>query len=223
MGNKLLFLIIAILIIISGVFFIFQFQKGRISIIKETSMPELLDENSKKAAVLIAFRNFRDEEYFVPKEILESGGVKVVTVSTQEGIAIGADGGDVKIDLTLDKLNIEDYAAIIFIGGPGALDYLDNEDSYRIVRETIKQNKILAAICIAPTILARSGALEGKKATVWASPLDKSSIKTLRENRVEFIEKAVVQDGSIITANGPAAAKEFGEKIIDTIKELTGK
>jgi putative intracellular protease/amidase len=56
---------------------------------------------SKKVALIIAFRDFRDEEYFVTKEILEIAGIKVKTVSNERGIAIGADGGEVDTDFTI--------------------------------------------------------------------------------------------------------------------------
>ncbi|MDD3734995.1 MAG: DJ-1/PfpI family protein [Candidatus Pacebacteria bacterium] len=220
MKNWSLFLVIIVIILGVGIFLFFQFQKGQGSIIKENSMPESLNENSKKVVILVAFRDFRDEEYFVPKEILENNGVKVVTASTKEGVAIGADGGEANVDLTINKLNVEDYDAIIFVGGPGALEYLDNEDSYKVANDAVDQNKILAAICIAPTILAKAGLLEGKKATVWSSPLDKSAINTLKENGAEFVDNPVVQDGNIITANGPEAAKEFGEKILENLNLL---
>lgn len=172
----------------------------------------------KKVAMIIAFKDFRDEEYFVPKEILEGAGAEIKNVSTQTGEAMGAEGGEVKINLLIQELNISDFDAIVFIGGPGALKYLDNENSYKVAKETISQNKVLAAICISSTILAKAGVLEGKKATVWSSSMDKSPIKILEENNAIYQADDVVADGKIITASGPAAAKKFGESIVDLLK-----
>ena len=53
-------------------------------------MQELLN---KKILMIIALRNFRNEEYFIPKEILEKAGMEVVAASTQRGIAVGSQGG----------------------------------------------------------------------------------------------------------------------------------
>lgn len=185
----------------------------------EITMPEKSLEN-KKVAMVIAFKDFRDEEYFVPKEILEEVEAEVKTASNKMGTAIGADGGEVEVDLLLSDLNPADFDAIVFIGGPGCLDNLDNEESYRVVKETVSRNKVLAAICISPVILAKAGVLEGKKATVWSSPMDKSPVKILEENGAIYQDELVVVDGKIITANGPAAAKKFGEAIVEV---LTGK
>ncbi|MEK7519602.1 MAG: DJ-1/PfpI family protein, partial [Patescibacteria group bacterium] len=161
---------------------------------------------SKKIAMIVAFRDFRDEEYFVPKEILESGGIEVKTVSNQEGEAIGAEGGEAKVDILLENLNLSDFDGIIFVGGPECLKYLDNENSYRVIREAVKEDKLLAAICISPVVLAKAGVLAGKKATVWSSPLDKSPVRILKDNGVLYQEEGVVVEGKIITAEGPQSA-----------------
>jgi len=192
--------------------------------------------SDKKIAMIIAFKDFRDEEYFVPKEILEEAGAEIKTASNKKGEAIGADGGEVEIDLLVSELNpaefddlepksshnsiqsISFFDAIVFIGGPGCLKYLDNENSYRVARETVSQQKLIAAICISPVILAKAGILNGKRATVWSSPMDKSPIKILEKNGTIYQDEDIVVDGRIVTANGPAAAKKFGEAIIELLK-----
>ncbi len=172
---------------------------------------------NKKAAIIIALRDFQDKEYFETKEVLERAGVKTTTVSAKKETAMGVYGGEVNADLILDEINAADYDAVIFIGGGGALKYLDNEVCYKIIKETVRADKVLGAICISPVILAKAGALKNKKATVWSSPLDKGPIKILKENGAEYLDEDVVIDGKIITANGPSSAAKFGEKIIELI------
>lgn len=168
--------------------------------------------------MIIAFRNFRDAEYFLPKEILEKSGIEVVTVSTKRGLAIGADGGEAEVNVLIDEIRAENFDAIVFIGGPGALEYLDNQTSYNLAKETVEKEKILAAICISPTILAKAKVLEGKKATVWSSPLDREPVRILKRNGAIYEDALVVVDGKIITARGPEAAKEFGQKLVELLK-----
>ncbi len=178
-------------------------------------MPNNTTLSGKKVVMVIAFRNFRDAEYFVPKGILEKAGAEVKTASNKIGVAIGAEGGDVVVDFLISDLNPADFDAVIFVGGPGCLENLDNEDSYRIAKETAANNKVLAAICVSPVILAKAGVLQGKRATVWSSIMDKGPIKTLEEQGAIYIPRTVVIEGKIITGNGPAAANEFGEKIVE--------
>ncbi len=168
----------------------------------------------------MAFRDFRDEEYFVPRDILEKLGAEVKTASNQKGTALGADGGETKVDFLVSEINPTDFDAVVFVGGSGCLENLDNEDSYRVARETVAQNKVLASICISPVILAKAGVLEGKKATVWSSSMDRGPVKILEDNGAIYEDKPVVVDGKIVTANGPVASEEFANAIVGI---LTGE
>jgi len=212
--KKLLILIIGLIFLIGAVS-VFILNRDRKSTDKEEySMSDLAD---KKIAIIIAFKNFKDEEYFTPRKILEEAGAKIKVVSNETGTAFGAEGLQVNIDAELSDLDVSNFDAVVFVGGPGALDNLNNQDSYRVIREAVKQNKVLAAICISPVILAKAGVLNGKKATVWTNPLNKKPKKILEENGAIFVEQNVVVDGNIITANGPDAAAEFGKKLVEVL------
>jgi len=175
---------------------------------------------NKKALLVIAFRGFKDPEYFITKETLEEAGVETRTASNKKGVAIGADGGDTNIDFVVSDVDINNFDAIVFIGGAGCLKSLDNEKSYTIIQETVLRKKILAAICISPIILAKAGVLKNKKATVWSSVLDRGPTKILKENGAKYESMPVVIDEKIITANGPSSAEVFGKEIL---RVLTGK
>jgi len=179
-------------------------------------MPE--QSSSKKIAMLIAFKDFQDQEYFNTKEVLESGGAVITTLSASLGQAVGKYGGEVKIEKKLEELDVKDFDAVVFIGGSGAFNYIDNSKCHQIAKEAAKQDKVLGAICIAPAILAKAGVLREKKATVWTSSLDRSAEKILKENGADYQDDDVVVDGKIVTANGPAAAKKFGQAIATLLK-----
>jgi len=177
----------------------------------------MLALENKSILMVIAYKDFRDEEYLKTKYLFQVAGGTIKTASTQKGTAIGADGNTAEVDVLIKDANPTDYDAVVFIGGPGALTYLDNEDSYKLARETIADNKVLGSICISPVVLAKAGVLKGKKATVWTSSMDKSAVKILEENGAIFQDKAVIADGRIITGNGPGASDEFAMKIIDVL------
>ncbi|MEA3293043.1 MAG: DJ-1/PfpI family protein [Patescibacteria group bacterium] len=176
-------------------------------------------DKRKKVAMLIAFKNFRDEEFFITKEILEKEGINIDIFSADLGIAMGSQGGEVAVDKIIDKIEVSNYDAIVFIGGSGCLKYLDNKASYKIIQETISQGKILASICISPVILAKSGVLKGKNATVWSSELDKNPIRVLEKEGAVYQDNPVVVDGNIITGNGPLSVRGFGEAIVKKLTE----
>lgn len=170
-----------------------------------------------KIAIVISFKDFRDQEYFIPKTELEKAGAEISTISSQKGLAVGADGGEANVDLQAGEIEVKNFDAVLFIGGPGMAEQLDNVEFQKLAQDTTVKDKVLGAICIAPALLAKAGVLEGKKATVWSSPMDKSTVKILEQGGATYEDKPVVVDGEIITANGPDSAKEFAETIISII------
>ena len=171
--------------------------------------------SKKKVLFIIGSRNFRDEEYFIPFEILQKEGAIITTASSIEGEVVGIEGGDARSTLTLKQVNARDFDIIIFVGGDGASEYFENDDAHRIAQEAVVKHKVLAAICIAPIILAKAGVLRGRKATVWSSLVNKSGAKELKEAGCNVEDKRIVVNGKIVTADGPAVVKEFAEAIIN--------
>jgi protease I len=177
------------------------------------------NNSSLPVALIIAAQGFQDQEYNQTKEVLEKRGIKTVVVSSFKGEAQGKLGEKVIVNKTLDEINLDDFAALIFIGGPGALEYVADPTAHNLIKKTIAQNKVLGAICIAPTILAQTGVLKNKRATVWSNKVDQSPVIFLRKKGALYLNEQVVVTGKIITAQGPAAAKEFGEKISEILNQ----
>lgn len=165
--------------------------------------------------MIIAAGNFRDEELQKPKEILEKAGAKVLVVSTTLEEVRGMLGARVKPDLLLSDLRVDEFQAVVFVGGTGASQYWDDPLAHRIARETLEKGKILGAICIAPVTLARAGVLTGKRATVFPTEAQK-----LQEKGVIYTGAKVERDGQIITASGPEAAEDFANALVNA---LSGK
>ena len=163
-----------------------------------------------KVLFVIAHDGFRDEECFEPKEVLKDH--EIIIASTDTTPATGSLGGKITPDITLDQAleKISEFDAVVFIGGPGAVAYFENAVAHKIAQNA---KNILAAICIAPVTLAKAGVLNSKKATVWDDGQN-TQVKILEENGATYIAEDVVVDGNLITANGPKAAKKFGEAIL---------
>ena len=159
--------------------------------------------------MIIAFSGYRDEEYHQPKEIIEQAGITVTTASTQLGLAHGKISATTNIDITLDKVNVNDYDAIAFIGGPGSYDYFTNKTALKIAQDTVKAGKVLGDLCAAAAILAHAGVLKGVKATGFPGVAD-----ILKQKGANYSAAGLEVDGKIITADGPAHAKDFGQAFV---------
>ena len=168
--------------------------------------------------MLIAQQDFRDEEYFIPKSIFQQQGIEVSTVSTERGQAIGVFGGTTEVGFSFDEVKVSDFEGVVFVGGSGCMRDMDNKEVYRIAKEAVKQNKVLAAICISPAILANAGVLRGKKAVVWSSNMDKTAVKILEAGGADYKTENIVVDNKIITASGAEYAERFAKTIIELLK-----
>jgi len=166
----------------------------------------------KKALFIIAPKNFREEELFEPKKIFEKAGIKTVIASRTVGTIMGIGGETAKASIALEDVDIKNYDAIVFIGGPGASAYFDDAKARQIAKQAVEKGKILGAICIAPSILANAGLLKEKKATAFSDQAE-----NLHEKGAKYICKDIVVDGKIITSNGPDAAKQFGKAIVKAV------
>lgn len=165
--------------------------------------------NEKKVVMIIANQNFRDEELQKPKEILEGNGAKVTIASSSLTKARGMLGATANPDVLYNKIKVQDYDAVVFVGGSGASEYWNDPTAHAIAKECVKNGKLLGAICVAPVTLANAGVLTGKKATVWSSEGGK-----LKAKGVNYTGADVQEDGQIITADGPTSASKFGDALV---------
>jgi protease I len=166
-----------------------------------------------KVLFVIAPQNFRDEEYFTPKKSLEEAGHTIETTSKTTGEIRGAGGGVAQVITPIAQINIDNFDGIVFVGGPGMIDFQNDPDFTQIAKKFFDAKKLVGAICVAPAILANAGILNGKKATSWSGVKE-----TLETNGAVYTGQPVQIDGNIITADGPTSALEFGETLARALK-----
>lgn len=169
----------------------------------------------KKAVLIIPANDFRDEELFDTKAVLEQAGIEVRVASTTPDEINGMLGGTAVPDMLVSDIQLNDIDALVFIGGSGAEQYWDDPLAHKLAQQAVSQNKVLAAICIAPVVLARAGVLKGRRATVTPYP---EEIKALEDGGADYSARPVEKDGLIITGAGPKAVKEFAREIVRALK-----
>jgi protease I len=171
------------------------------------------EKHMAKVLMVIAPERFRDEELFITKEELEKDGHETVIASTTRGDCPGSRGGFASAALTLAEVRTEDYDAVVFVGGGGSKIYFANEEALRIAKEMYKRKTVVAAICLAPVILANAGVLKGKNATVAGT-----EARTLESKGAKYTGPGVTVDGNIVTGNAPKSSRLFGQKINELLK-----
>lgn len=176
---------------------------------------------NKKVVLVIASDGFQPKEFGDTKKILEDNNFFVVVASDKTGVTKDA-AGDVgpEVKILIEDLKISDYAGIFLIGGSGALDHLDNKNVHELMRLAKDAGILWGAICISPRILCKAGLLENKKITGWDG--DKKLEDYIKNNCSSahvLLDQKVVVHNNLITANGPQAAQEFGQAIVDELKK----
>lgn len=170
--------------------------------------------DKKRVLFILAEKNFRDEEFLKPKDILKEKKLRIDIANTTGKDSIGMLGARTEVNLTLNKVAVNDYDAVIFIGGSGSKVYFDDKLALSIAKEAYLKGKIVCSICLASGILANAGVLSGKKATGWIDT------KTLIEKSGgTYTGTDLEVSGRVITASGPKTATKFGEAILKSLSQ----
>ena len=173
----------------------------------------------KKVVLIVASSGFQEHEYQATRAALEHAGYAVTVACDKPGLATGHAEARVEVDTVVSDVHPHQYAAFYIIGGPGTLHCLDNDVTYKLLNEVFALQKPYGAICIAPRILANAHVLRNKKATGWNNDGHLEDI--FSNNQVTYVHEPVVVDGTIVTADGPKAADDFGDSIVKILDTYT--
>jgi protein deglycase len=145
-------------------------------------------------------------------DLLRRAEITVTTAGLDSEPVTASRGTVIIPDTNLDTALKDKYDMIVLPGGLPGADHLENDE--RIKNSLIKMansEKIIAAICAAPKVLANAGLLDNKKATSYPGFLDDA-------NNTELSNEAVVVDGKVITSRGPGTAIDFALTLIESLE-----
>jgi protease I len=163
-----------------------------------------------KIAMLLG-EGFEDSEFSEPCARLKEAGHEVVTVGLERGKRIRGKHGRAMatIDCTPDDVDPTTFDALVIPGGQSP-DHLRTEPSMvSFVRRFAETDKPLAAICHGPQLLIEAEVVEGRDVTSW-----RSVRKDLENAGAHWIDRAVVEDGNLITSRCPDDLDEFCAAIL---------
>lgn len=81
-----------------------------------------------------------------------------------------------------------------------------------LLKNQEKNGKLIAAICASPALVLKSHEVGvGKKITCYPS------FKNDVDGKFTFVDEAVVQDGKLITSQGPSTVFAFALKIVENL------
>lgn len=146
-------------------------------------------------------------------DLLRRAGIEVVTAGLDDQPVKASRGVVLIPDTSLDQALTLEYDLVALPGGLPGADYL-NEDPriQKFLKKMANENKITAAICAAPKVLASAGLLENKQATSFPGTLEKLNLAN-----TTIVTDPVIQDGQVITSRGPGTAMDFALTLIENL------
>ena len=158
-------------------------------------------------AIIIINNGLEECEALVTYDLLFRAGIEVELVGFTSEV-LSSHNVCFKAHKLLDEINSNDYDCLILPGGMPGTKNLENDSRVQeMIDLFVKQDKYIAAICAAPSILIHKGLLKNNKFICYPG---------FESGLLPANEKAV-QDNKFITAKGLGAVFEFSYLIIKNL------
>lgn len=162
---------------------------------------------------MIAFlfaNGFEEVEAIAPVDILRRAGLKVVMCGVGGKEITGSHGIVLSMDKEISEVEMDSIDCLVLPGGmPGTLNLERSREVQDLIDICAANDKIIGAICAAPSILAHKGLLKGREATAFPD-----FQPDLTDGGAVLSESYVCRDGNFITARGMGVAVEFGLQLV---------
>ena len=168
------------------------------------------------SAIVFLASGFEEIETSTIVDVLRRSGIEVTVVGLSPGVIQGGHGLRFIPDERIEEVQVGDFDAVICPGGnPGYQNLRRDQRVIAMIRAAFNSKKLVAAICAAPAVLSDAGVLQGKRCTIYPGMENE-----LRKGGGKPATDFVVEDGNVITSQGPATALHFALKLTE---RLVGK
>lgn len=165
---------------------------------------------------LFLAEGFEEIEALTPFDILKRGKVEVKTVGVGSKSIKGSHGITVLADMEISEMDYNSFDSLDAVILPGGMPGTINLENSSAVKDAVKycydNDKIICAICAAPSIFGHMDMLKDIEATAF--PSFQEELKGAK-----LSEKYVVRDENIITARGMGVSVDFGLEILSALKD----
>ncbi len=162
----------------------------------------------KKTAMLFA-NGFEEVEALTVVDLLRRAAITCDIVSVDDTATVtGSHGISVGSDKAFSETPFDEYDALLLPGGqPGTNNLAADGRVLRLLRDFNAAGKLTAAICAAPTVLAKAGLLNGRRAACYPGLEDGLT-------GAIAVTEPVVTDGTVVTSRGVGTALDFALALV---------
>jgi len=170
--------------------------------------------DGKRVAVLVEDL-YEDLELWYPVYRLREEGATVTLVGPEAGKTYASKHGyPAKADQSAQDTSAADFDAVVIPGGY-APDRMRREPALvRLVREAVREDKTVAAICHGGWMLCSADVLSGRRTTSFSAIRD-----DMAHAGAEWVDEEVIRDGNLITSRMPDDLPAFLRAMVDSLAE----
>ncbi len=159
---------------------------------------------------------FEEAEALVTADVLRRADIPVTLAGIGGDAVTGSHNITVRADLPVESVVLNRGDMVVLPGGMGGVASMEgSRPAMALIRQAASGNDYwLAAICAAPTLLARAGLLPaGARAVCYPGMEDQLA----RAGAVPAMDQPAVAQGRLITGRGPGAAFDFGLTLVEAL------
>ena len=167
-----------------------------------------------KRVAILATDGVEEVELVEPRKALDAAGARTSLVSPKPDTIKAWQhdhwGGELRVDVPLERAKADDYDALLLPGGVMNPDKLrENERAVQFVKSFFQAGKPVAAICHGPSVLINANVLRGKTLTCWPS-----IAVDVKNAGGRYVDRPIVEDGNLITSRKVDDLPVFNDAII---------
>lgn len=158
--------------------------------------------------------DFEDSEFKVPYDRIRDAGHQVTVIGAEAGKTLKGKKGKETFtpQKTADQVDPRAFDALVIPGGYSPDKLRTDAGIVKLVTGMWDDDKVVAAICHAGSLLIEADVVDGRRVTSWPS------IRTDLENAgAEWVDEEVVVDNNLITSRKPDDLDAFTKAILDRL------
>ena len=174
-------------------------------------------KNANMRALILTANGFEDLEVFYPYFRLLEAGIEVDIIGPAKEQIHGEHGYTLKIGLTFDEVNPDDYGLLILPGGfpDGApATVRRSKGAQEIAKSFFANGKPVGVICHGPYTLVSAGLVKGRRLTSYWHDGVPEEIKAAGGI---WEDKEVVVDGNLVSSRWPPDLPAFMREVMKAI------
>lgn len=159
---------------------------------------------------------FEEAEALVAADVLRRADIPVALTGIGGEMVAGSHKIAVRADQPVEAVTLRRGDMVVLPGGMGGVASIEGSGpAMALVRQAAGDRELwLAAICAAPTLLARAGLLPAGAPCVCYPGMEGELSKAGAEPRMD---QPTVAAGKLITGRGPGAAFDFGLALVEAL------